>query len=147
MKGIVNFLGPKLPVPSQINRSIEMLTRPSTDIVSSESFFAACVFSEAAWVSYYFSPILSHHQTLTINTTGKSKCCILFHLHRHSNFHRMHENISNESIPSSSSIGSFAGFSCHVQFPILLSEGLISIQRDRTCDFNDRNSHSMDLKY
>ena len=147
MKGIVNFLGPKLPVPSQINRSIEMLTRPSTDIVSSESFFAACVFSEAAWVSYYFSLIPSTLTIISHSTSGKSKCCILFHLHRHSNFHRMHENISNESIPSSSSIGSFAGFSCHVQFPILLSEGLISIQRDRTFHFDDRNSHSMDPKY
>ena len=66
VKGIVNFFGPKLPVPSQVNQSIEMLTRPSIDIVSSESFFAVCVFSEAAWVSSeYFS---YHLHSLTSKT-------------------------------------------------------------------------------
>jgi len=51
IKGFVNFLGPKLPIPSQINKSIDMLTSPSRDLVSSESFFAACVFSQAAYES------------------------------------------------------------------------------------------------
>ena len=77
VKGIVNFLSPKLPVPSQINRSIEMLTRPSIDIVSSESFFAACVFSEAAWVRLLFfsgpHPPSTTHRQQHFPTSGKSK--------------------------------------------------------------------------
>ena len=77
VKGIVNFLSPKLPVPSQMNRSIEMLTRPSIDIVSSESFFAACVFSEAAWVRLLFffwsSPTIYHSPSTTLPHIRKVK--------------------------------------------------------------------------
>lgn len=51
MKGLVNFLAPNLPIPSNVNRNLEMLTGPCYGIVSSETFFASLIFSQCAMES------------------------------------------------------------------------------------------------
>ena len=109
MKGIVNFWVLNYPYRLR-SMVIGMLTRPSTDVSS----YSSCVFSEAAWVSnaflqFYPSNIAINNRKVkarSLPSTG------------HSNFHGMYENIATSQYPHRF-YWVLAGFSCHVQFPIL----------------------------